>query len=225
MLIFEQIELFLDGSYDKDERRSFIFKTRSICNFLERALAEKKFTAPLSRVNIFCTRSEEEVCVKRLKNENFLEVYILFDIPNILNLDGVKLQEQMKKIIGEGLQIASTFMDVPYEFCMETLQKFIDGGCVNRWVHTAKKWNRNELESKVIGALTTSKFSLIQQVYIGGTLECETKIAETKPRELVFNSLLGRLSKSADEKIYYKVGPDILTCFDVRSKQFVEPKK
>ena len=63
MPVFDQIELFLDGTYPRGEQKSFMLKSRCICNYVERALDEKEFETTLSRVNIHCSKDENEVRV------------------------------------------------------------------------------------------------------------------------------------------------------------------
>lgn len=220
MPIFDQIELFLDGSYPGEEQKGFIFKSRCICNYLERALAEKKFETTLSRVNIHCSKDEREVRILPLKGVPFLEVCIKYDIPPLLVLNESSLQGHYVRIINLGLKAAESFMSVPSGYCMSILRRFEDEGFKNEWIHAQKSWKKGAVRCDVIAQLTTERFSLWQCIYRDGILIAKTQVAETKPREMLFIDYLGTLSLDRSGSIVYKRKGKEITKFDLNSNKF-----
>jgi len=222
MPVLNQIELFLDGIYPREEQKAFIFKSRCICNYLERALGEKGFETTLYRINIHCSKDENEAKVLPLKWEPFLEVRIKYDFPPLAELDESLLQGHYTQIIGSGLTAAESFMPVPRRYCMSILRRFVEEGRVNEWIQAEKNWSKLSLRSDVIARLTTKKFTLRQHIYRNGDPIAERQVVETKPREGLFIDYLGTLSLDRSGNIVYKRKGKALTKFDIETEQFCE---
>lgn len=222
MSILNQIELFLDGTYLEKEKKSFILKSRCICNYLERALDKKGFDAALSRINIHCSKDEGQVRVMPLKGVPFLEVCIKYELPVLFDLDVITLQRHYKKIIDLGLRAAETFMPVPHSYCMVVLQRFEEEAFNNKWIQSTKSWDRCSISSEVLACLTMEKFTLQQRIYRSDELISEKQIAETKPREMLFLDYLGSLSLDRSGNIVYKRKGKCLSKFDVKLNLFCD---
>lgn len=220
MPILGQIELFLDGTYSKEERKAFIFKSRSICNYLERALREREFETLLSRVNIHCSKNAGERSVRPLTGAPFLEVRIKYDLPPLDELDEPSLQRHYAAILGKGLKVAESFMPVPYSFCISTLRRFEEDGFKNEWLQAEKTWG--DWRCDVVATLTTERFELWQHIYRGAESVAKRKIAETKPREMLFLDYLGSLSMDRSGNIVYRRKGKALTKFNVESGEFCD---
>src|SRR6266446_1777637 len=160
------IELFLDATYGPHEQKSFIFKSRCICNYLERSLAVLRFTSRWSRLNIHCSKNEEAVRIHPMKHHPFVEVCIHFDLPPIDSLSAESLQLQYAQIILLGLMAVETFMPVPFDHCVRVLKEFEKGGFVNRWIHADQYWERWQCRCVVAAELTMDRFSLDQSIYL-----------------------------------------------------------
>lgn len=222
MPAFDQIELFLDGTYPREEQRSFIFKSRCVCNYLERALRNAAFETTLSRVNIHCSKDGIENRVTPLKGAPYLEVRISYDLPPLSELDETSLQRHYAHIIDLGLTAAAQFMPVPHDYCISTLRKFDAKGFKNEWIQADKTWNER-FRCEVSACLSMDKFTLWQRIYRDGALIAERQIAETKPREMLFMDYLGSLSLDRSGNIVYKRKGKPLTKFNLESGQFLAP--
>lgn len=222
MPVLNQIELFLDGTYSSEEKKDFIFKSRCICNYLERALAEEGFETTLSRVNIHCSKRAIRASAQPLKGAPYLEVRIHYDVPRVAGLDEPALQHHYMRIIDLGLSAADEFMPVPYSYCMEVLQQFENGGFVNEWVQAEKNWEKPSVQCKVLARLTTEKFTILQQIYRDGDLIADDIIAETRPREMLFIDYLGGLSLDRSRNIVYKRKKRLLSKFNLDTNEFVD---
>lgn len=222
MPAFSQIELFLDGTYTVEEGKNLILKSRCICNYLERFLRKEKFQTTLSRINIFCSKETRQAKFNRSKAAPFLEVRINYDIPNILELDEFSLQHHLMKIIDSGLSSAMEYMPIPHELCINVLRRFEDGDFKNEWIQTQKVWKKGALRCDVLAELTTEKFSLQQLIYRDDVLVAKRRIAETKPREMLFYDYFGTLSLDATKTIVYKNNRKVLTAFNVEANEFYD---
>lgn len=220
MPIFDQVELFLGSGYSGDEQKNFIFRSRCICNYLERGLVEKKFETTLSRLNIHCSKDESEVRVIPLKGAPYLEVCIKYDLPALLDLDESLLQRCFMQIIDFGLKAAENFMPIPYVYCMEILRRFEENGFKNEWLQAKKSWAGGQCE--VMAQLTMEKFTLWQSICIGGVIVANRQIVETKPREMLFIDYLGTLSLDRSGNILYKRRGKLVTKFDIKVGEFCE---
>jgi len=221
MPTFSQIELFLDEGYSREENKSFILKSRCICNYLERAIKEEKYQTDFSRVNIFCSKNITETRVVRLKEPPLLEVFVEYDLPSLSELNESLLQKNFMKIIDIGLAAAKISMPVPHEYCMNALRNFEAGGFKNEWVQAQKMWKKLAVRCDVLAQLTIEKFTLQQFIYRGDVLLGKKKIAETKPRELLFYEYFGTLSLDQAGSIFYKNKKEVLSRFDLEKNEFV----
>ena len=156
------IELFLDSTYSLHEQKGFIFRSRCICNYVERTLAALRFPSPYTRLNIHCTRDYQSTYVRPLKNEAFLEVCIKFEWLPVDSLTCAEIQWQFAQVIWAGLEAASTFTPVPIEKCSQALKEFEDGGFVNRWLHLDEYWAQWKCRCVVSVELTMEHFAADQ---------------------------------------------------------------
>lgn len=224
MPVLREIELFLDATYPAEERRAFIFKSRCMCNYLERALVQKQFETTRSRINIHSSREAGAVRVHPLKSEPFLEVSVNYDLPRLSELDDASLCGHFARIINLGLGAAEQFMPVPRRYCVSALRRFMERGCKNEWIQAEKHWDKLSLRCQVSARLSIEAFSLWQHVYRGGELVAGIHVAETKPREMLFVNYLGKLSLDRSGNIVYRCRGKVLTKFDPRSSGFLVPR-
>ena len=140
MKTLSQIELFLVKALPSNEEKIFLTKSRCVCNYLERKLSRLNFKTECSRINIKCVSSEEDVGTRQLKHEPYLEVCLMYSMPEIAKLDNQSLQQHYIQILKLGLKAAQDYMPVPYQFCIETLNEFQESGYLNEWVQADKAW-------------------------------------------------------------------------------------
>ncbi len=217
-----QIELFLDGSYSKDEKEGFIFKSRCLCSYLERALVKEAFATDYSRINIKCSKKGEmEEHARPLKRAPFLEVYIQYELPPIKSLCDDDLHGHFINIIVQGLGIAQTRMPIPLGFCVEIMREFEQNGYENSWIHSNKSWGRYSCRSLIEAKLTLDHFILHQSIYQSNELVSKKMIAETKPREMLFLPYLGRTKVVAGRYVLYEKSKHVISIFDLVEGCFI----
>lgn len=217
---FQHIELFLDSTYSSVEQKRFIFASRCICNFVERAISNAGFQSPYSRLNIHCTKNPHLVRVLPLKNEPYLEVCIALDLVPLESLSPEAIQKQFAKVIANGMRAARTVAPVPDEECLQALNDFQANGFKNRWVYLDKNWAKWKCRCIISAELTMDAFELEQAIYRNGELIASHRIAQTKPREGLFVDYLGDLSMGAEGIITYKRRAKVLSVFVLQSGVF-----
>jgi hypothetical protein len=92
MPAFSQIELYLDDSYETEENKNFIPRSRCSCNYLEKKLGKLKFLTKYSRVNIYLSKEEGALKVVPLKGVPILGVTIDYDLKDVQNICDDRLQ-------------------------------------------------------------------------------------------------------------------------------------
>ncbi len=221
MPILTQIELHFDGTYTSDERKTFLFKSRCICNYLERELLKIGFETALRRINIMCSRDLIEPQVSKYEHEPILGVDISYNIPPVIDMEESVLQGHYATIIVEGLRVAEGFMELPLNECVSALREFELGGFKNEWVQAKKSWSRVAMRSEVLASLTMYEFVLVQLIYFGDDLVSTIEVAVTKPREGLFYKYLGSLSMDRSGNINYKAKGESITTYDVGMRRWV----
>ena len=222
---FYHIETYLDGTYPLQEQKSFIFKSRCQCYFLEQALADLQFDAPYSRLNILCTKNPQNTYTRPRSPEPYLEVCILFDLEGIESLTVEALYEPLHQIIVSGLNAASSITPLPVSECIQRLREFKEGGYVNQWVQFDKHWKRWGCRCVVEAEITTEKFILNQSVFLNGAKVATRCVATTKPRDFLFYDYLGTATINNDGHLIYKARGVALTTFSLAEKRFVHDDK
>lgn len=221
MKVLNQIELYLQGSYSKEERKTFLFKSRCVCSFWERKIGKLKFLTQYSRINVYLTDADRDEIVRPMEKEPFLEVYLNLSLEEgALECDESMLRLYIS-IIKRALLKASTLMPIPMEESEKILCDFDKGGLKNEWIQADKSWKNGFLKSQVIAKLSTQEFSLVQSVFIEDTLVGQTTVITTQPRELLFSNYLGKLFLTRDGNLIYKKGRKILSEFDVENQKFL----
>ena len=222
---FTQIELFLDGSYSKEERVEFIFNSRCVCGYLERKLAELDFLTTLSRVNIKCTQNKDNIGCKELKGAPYLEVTIHQDLADFFRAKSEKKQKAYIQVIESGLKMAENFMPIPREFCVETLRTFEDNGHINEWVHLEKEWKKKRVKCVFRCNLKIDACYQTQEIYIDDKLVLKALITRTKPREFLFFQDLGKATLKNGHEIHYSKGKRSISIYNIETNKLSFPPK
>ena len=221
MRTLRHVELYLDSTYPKAERKWFLVASRSACNFLERHLKSLQHESPYSRVNIYCSSGADEGRVLPCEHEPYLEVHIPFDAKPAEQLSRIERQQQFLRVIAIGLEAASRFTPMPLEAISNALAQFADAGYVNRWQHIDKLWTRKRCRCVLSMELTMESFNADQLVYIEGELVGERTIARTSPREGLWAEYLGKLTLSTSGILEYKRASTVLSAFDLERRVFL----
>ena len=216
-----QIELYLDGNYSEEDKKVFLFKSRCLCNFWEREISKLKFTSKYSRINVYVTDGSTEIRVQPMKVVPFLEVVVHYPLEKISHLKDSQFQQHYIRILEKALSAAISAMPIPLEQSLHILKQFEANKYENEWVQSEKVSAKKSIESKVIATLSMHEFKLTQFVYLDCKLADQLIIAKTLPRELLFNSYLGKLSISKGNILEYKKGKSTLSQFDLTSAKFI----
>jgi hypothetical protein len=222
MPVLDQIELHLDGTYSNEEAKEFLWASRCCCNYLERALRGVGFKSKYSRLIILCTKDERDVVVRPLEHEPYLEAIVLFHATSPTALNPSAAQKQCMKAIMAGIELARIYTPLPVAECCRALQDFEAGGFVNQWVAREKSWSRLKCRCIIAAEMTMERLTLDQVVYLEGEHVADRRIAETKPREGLYEQYLGAFSSDAKGRILYKAKGGVLTVFDLAKRAFVE---
>jgi hypothetical protein len=225
MPAFSQIELYLDDSYETEENKNFIPRSRCSCNYLEKKLGELKFLTKYSRVNIYLSKKEGALKVAPLKGVPILGVTIDYDLKDVQNICDDRLQIHFIAIIERGLKAAEDFMPIPIVECLTFLNEFKENGFKNEWIQAQKEWKQKSIKSEVLASLTTLEFKLLQKIYENGNITAERIIAKTSPREIMFHDFLGSLTLDRTGVIQYKKGNQIISSFDTQKREFTKIKR
>jgi hypothetical protein len=222
MTYLRQLELHLDGgTFSERERKSFLFSARCCCNYLERRLRVLRFRSRYSRLIIVCTRDAGDAGVTPLKHEPYLEVIIPFDAKPVQRLSAKATHEQAISALLSGISAASKVEPMPLLECRRALKEFARAGFVNRWVAREKTWTRTRCRAELVLEMTLDRVTLDQRIYVDDALVAETRLAETLPREGLYEQHIGEFALNAQRRIVYRVGKRILTTFDLDSCTFV----
>jgi hypothetical protein len=224
MAYLRQIELHLDsGTYSEQERTSFLLTARCCCNYLERQLRQLRLKSKYSRLIIICTRDPLQAAVAPLKHEPYLEAIIPFDAKPVQGLSEKAIHQQVMQAVVAGMTAARRFTPMPLRECQTVLKSFQTGGFVNRWVAREKGWSRKKCRCEVAADMTLDRLTLTQRVYVDDELVAEKLLAETKPREGLYEHFLGDFALDPKGRIQYRAGTKILTVFDPDARAFVQP--
>jgi hypothetical protein len=220
-----QIELFLDGTYTKEEGMEFIFNSRCISGYLERALANLEFSTSLSRINIKCTKNKNDVGCRELNNAPYLEVVIFHDLSNFFDETIDNKQNIYIEVINSGLREAAGYMPIPLEFCANTLSSFKNEGYINEWVHLEKEWVTKNIRCVFRCDLKVDAFYQFQEIYINGDLVLNKLITRTKPRETLFFRDFGKASIKNENEIHYKNRKRLISTYNIELDELSIPSE
>jgi hypothetical protein len=224
MTYLRQIELHLDGgTYSERERKSFLLTARCCCNYLERELRRLRLKSKYSRLIIMCTREPKDAAATPLKHEPYLEAIVPFDAKPVQRLSEKAIHQQAARAVLAGVRAAGRFTPMPLRECQTVLKRFEAGGFVNRWVAREQVWSRKKCRCEVAAEMTLDRLTLMQRVYVDNELVAEKRLAETKPREGLYEHFLGEFALDAKGRIQYRAGNKILTVFDPDARAFVQP--
>lgn len=219
MRAFRQIDLVLKDGFSDAERKAVTMGSRSMLNFVERQLAPVAFSAEFTRLNVYCSRLPVIESLERHK-EPWLAGIRVHYAPGDFLLSTTSFHSACAEMVQRGVRAASVHTPIPVEQIASAIADFLDGGCVNQWVHADRRWIRIGARSVVTCELRTDLFLLRQFVYRDGVLESNALIGTSKPREGLYNSILGSLSLSGDE-IQYRSKANVISSYDLKRGIFV----
>lgn len=220
MLSLRQIDLVLGQGFSATERKAVTMGSRSMLNFVERRLALSTFGSELTKLNIYCSKLPMAEGLIRYKEPKTLAEIKVQCEPGNFQSSTHNFHRACADLIQRGVHAASAFTPMPLKEITSAVGDFLAGGCVNQWIHTDKRWVREGVRCVVKCDLRTDQFLLWQLIYRNDSLEAESLIAKTKPREFLFYPLLGKLSLKGHQ-IILKSKANVISSYDLRNKKFV----
>ena len=163
----------------------FGFKTRYLCNFVQRRLRELNFDAHgFSKICVQGRHEPEESCP--ILSENAAIPSVSFDQPRYESLDRGAHHEFFVAMLLEGLQKCSRHHQIPLSELKAAIEEFRQRGYRNEWTHQKKLLRSVGLQASLLCSLDMEKFVLTLRLERKGATVFEEPILETKPDEIIF---------------------------------------
>lgn len=185
-MLLKHIYLYLNlDEYPNELATSFGFRTRYICNFLERRLRTLRFHAEgVSKICVQGRHMPEEACP--IVPENSAVPSVTFDKDRYQVLG---LNQQHEFFIGmlcEGIEKCARYHRIPLAEMMVAIGDFRRGGYKNEWIHQTKLLRPAGLRASLLCSLDAERFILTLQLERRNKIIFKEPILETKPDEIIF---------------------------------------
>lgn len=163
----------------------FGFRTRYVCNFLERGLRDIKFEADgFSKICIQGRHQPLKTCP--LVSEHAALPTVAFDQGKYESLRPGEEHEFFIAMLVEGLERCAQEHKIPIAELTTALENFRRGGYRNEWTHQKKLLRQVGLQASLLCSLDPERFSLNLKLEKKEAIVFEQQILETKPDELIF---------------------------------------
>ena len=177
--------------HSNEFRGQFEYRSRSLCNFLERKLAKLKFKTEGFRRICFVGKSvtgSARDCY--INSSKVLEVEVPFvaDAYERLSID--ELQEYFIRLLGLGVHKCKTQHAIPISTILDGIDEFRSNGYLNEWVFKTKVVRDSGLKCVLRCRLTMDCFTLSVDVHRGDELVLSDEAVRTLPDEIFFESKL-----------------------------------
>ncbi|MEM6551502.1 MAG: hypothetical protein AAF750_05175 [Planctomycetota bacterium] len=221
MRSFSQLEVHLGRHHRESTRKAFLIRSCAVCSYIERHLATSTFPVERSRLNIVCLTGTEQPKIRPYEHQKYiLGVEIPYAMPAVSKLSLAELHKHYRQVISDGLEAASEYMPVPYEFCMTKLDDFCRKGYVNQWIVEDKTWTRLALRSTITARVNTERFSLQQTIWSKGVRVANQVVANCSPRQFLWYQYLGKAVVNSAGEIILRRGNSVISVFDPNRRVF-----
>jgi hypothetical protein len=185
MMILKHIYLYLNTTeYPDPLVTEFGFRTRYICNFIERRLKDAKFDAKgFSKICVQGRKIPNERC--HIVSENALVPEVQFDIDRYENLQVDEYHEFFLEMLERGLKKCQQSHLIPLSLFLSAIAEFRSCGYRNQWEHKRIRLN-NGLMAILRCDLNMSEFVLTLSIHKSDHVLFEQPILKTKPDEIIF---------------------------------------
>lgn len=171
--------------YPSDLATPFGFRTRYLCNFLERRLAELNFDAKgFSKICVQGRHHPQEA--SPIVSVNAVVPTVSFDQDRYESLGPDERHEFFIGMLVEGLEKCSRSHDIPLGDLEGAVGEFRRGGYRNEWTHQKKLLRPVGLLASLQCRLDSERFVLTLKLERRGATVFQQAILETKPDELIF---------------------------------------
>jgi hypothetical protein len=185
-MLLKHVYLYLEsGKYPPELTKSFGFRTRYMCNFVERKLKPVRFDA--DGFNKICVRGSlapQEACP--IIPENAVAPEALFDPGTYQHLPPGGHHAFFEEMLREGLEKCARHHAIPMALFDETLRELRESGYVNSWVHQTKHLRPRKLTAQLVCTLDDDRFRLVLELKNDVKLLWNGQILETLPDEIIF---------------------------------------
>jgi len=186
--------MILKSFYLNLERRHFpvdygyglLKGSRFICNFIERtALKPLKF--PADGFNRICIHLDPAPPTEFFVNTSGVAaVGLPFEQERYDRLAFEERPHFYIEMIQTGVRVMEKHCPVPRREIEEALEAFLEGGCLNEWVHVRRNLGSPGLTASLRCKLTQAKFTLNLLVEKAGSAVFDAVVLETDPDENAF---------------------------------------
>lgn len=186
LMILKYIYLHLNlDEYPASTSIPFGFRTRYICNYIERNIQPLK--SQVVGFNRICIQGTSKTADNRTINHGKSIVpKVLFDQSIYESLNNDELHEFYLSMITEGLLKASIDHNIPLNQILNIIEEFRRDGYKNKWMFQKKKFPNHKIESELHCSLDTNRFTLSLTLSHDGNVFFNENIMETKPDEIIF---------------------------------------
>lgn len=178
-------DLYEFVDFDRTAQVGFFDHSRSLCNYLLRAVRKIKFeTAGFDSIVIYCCDTTPPKPFELTENK-LLITHIPFRWQDYLDLpkDTVSINEYMMVLLEQAFSKAASQYNFPYEFLVEKMEEFRAGGYVNEWEFKARTFREIRLKCLLRGRMTIDAFTLTAELSWRGVHYHSAVIMETPADE------------------------------------------
>ena len=185
-MVLKHIYLYLNLEEYADEiSTTFGFRTRYVCNFLERVLRPLKFSADgFSKICVQGRHVADESCP--IVPENAALPSVHFDQRLYETLGTGERHEFFLEMLVHGLEKCARFHSIPLRELREGVDAFRKQGYRNEWIHQQKNLRPLGVLASLECSLDQERFVLTLCLERKGATVFEEAILETKPDEIIF---------------------------------------
>ena len=185
-MLLRHLYLYLNlEEYPKVLTTPFGFRTRYVCNFLERRFVPLRFcTDDYSKLLIQGTLRPDAPAAQM--PESALVVPVEFDRARYESLSGDEHHEFFISMLLVGFKKAAATHPIPRPELEGAVEEFRAGGYRNLWIAKEKTLRSARIKAKLSCTLDSEKFQLTLEVSRNSAIVYSKVILETKPDEIIF---------------------------------------
>ncbi|MBV6290499.1 hypothetical protein [Pseudomonas aegrilactucae] len=195
-MILKYIYLYLNlDEYPKEIYVPFGFRTRYLCNYIERGIKYLKFE--VSGFNRICIQGTSVPSGgSTIQDEKAIVSKVGFDVVEYESLKGDEFHEFYISMLVKGLSECSREHAIPLNAILEIIESFREGGYRNEWVFQKKLFREQNIEAILLCRLDVNNFVLTLRLNCKKEVIFEQEILKTKPDEIIYTNKFKSLEVS-----------------------------
>ncbi len=185
-MLLKHVYLYLNlDEYPDALTTAFSFRTRYLCNFLERRLHRMRFHAEgFSKICVQGCHQPVSDCP--IVPDNAVVPTVAFDEPTYAALGPGEEHEYFIAMLTQGLEKCARAHPIPLAELLAGIDEFRRGGYRNEWTHQTKLLRPAGLRASLLCSLDPERFRLTLRLDKQGSTVFEQQILDTKPDEIIF---------------------------------------